>query len=128
MSTAQRVARQTHVAVSRSDERLAGRARRVSAVRRRLDEELIRFDRASRRLTKAAGTATLAAERQLDDLERRRGLLDPSRLLQRGWSISTGPDGRIVRSTADVVSGSSLRTRLADGVVVSTVDDVERDG
>ncbi|MGA1551840.1 MAG: exodeoxyribonuclease VII large subunit [Ilumatobacteraceae bacterium] len=128
MSTAQRVARQTHVAVSRSDERLASRARRVSAVRRRLDDETNRFDRASQRLTRAAGAATLAAERQLDDRERRRGLLDPSRLLQRGWSISTGPDGRIVRSTADVASGATLRTRLADGVVVSTVDEVERDG
>ncbi|MGA0982864.1 MAG: exodeoxyribonuclease VII large subunit, partial [Ilumatobacteraceae bacterium] len=93
-----------------------------------LDDETNRFDRASQRLTRAAGAATLAAERQLDDRERRRGLLDPSRLLQRGWSISTGPDGRIVRSTADVASGATLRTRLADGVVVSTVDEVERDG
>ncbi len=61
MSTAQRVARQTHVAVSRSDERLASRARRVSAVRRRLDDETNRFDRASQRLTRAAGAATLAS-------------------------------------------------------------------
>ena len=128
MSTAQRVARQTHVAVSRSDERLAGRAHRVSTVRRRLDAELIRSDRAAQRLVRSAGVAALTADRHLDDLERRRELLDPTRLLQRGWSISMGPDGRVVRSTADVGSGSTLRTRLADGVVVSTVDGVERDG
>ena len=128
MSTAQRVARQTHVAVSRSDERLAGRAHRVSTVRRRLDAELIRSDRAAQRLVRSAGVAALTADRHLDDLERRRELLDPTRLLQRGWSISTGPDGRVVRSTTDIGSGSTLRTRLADGVVVSTVDGVERDG
>ena len=128
MSTAQRVARQTHVAVSRSDERLAGRAHRVSTVRRRLDAESIRSDRAAQRLVRSAGVAALTADRHLDDLERRRELLDPTRLLQRGWSISMGPDGRVVRSTADVGSGSTLRTRLADGVVVSTVDGVERDG
>lgn len=128
MSTAQRVARQTHVAVSRSDERLAGRAHRVSTVRRRLGAELIRSDRAAQRLVRSAGVAALTADRHLDDLERRRELLDPTRLLQRGWSISMGPDGRVVRSTADVGSGSTLRTRLADGVVVSTVDGVERDG
>ncbi len=128
MSTAQRVARQTHVAVSRSDERLAGRAHRVSAVRRRLDAELIRSDRAAQRLVRSAGVAALTADRHLDDLERRRELLDPTRLLQRGWSISTGPDGRVVRSTTDIGIGSTLRTRLADGVVVSTVDGVERDG
>jgi exodeoxyribonuclease VII large subunit len=128
MSTAQRVARQTHVAVSRSDERLAGRAHRVSAVRRRLDAELIRSDRVAQRLVRSAGVAALTADRHLDDLERRRELLDPTRLLQRGWSISTGPDGRVVRSTTDIGIGSTLRTRLADGVVVSTVDGVERDG
>ena len=128
MSTAQRVARQTHVAVSRSDERLAGRAHRVSTVRRRLDAELIRSDRAAQRLVRSAGVAALTADRHLDDLERRRELLDPTRLLQRGWSISTGPDGRVVRSTTDIGSGSTLRTRLVDGVVVSTVDGVERDG
>ena len=128
MSTAQRVARQTHVAVSRSDERLAGRAHRVSAVRRRLDAELTRSDRAAQRLVRSAGVAALTADRHLDDLERRRELLDPTRLLQRGWSISTGPDGRVVRSTTDIGSGSTLRTRLVDGVVVSTVDGVERDG
>ena len=128
ISTAQRVARQTHVAVSRSDERLAGRAHRVSAVRRRLDAGLIRSDRAAQRLVRSAGVAALTADRHLDDLERRRELLDPTRLLQRGWSISTGPDGRVVRSTTDIGSGSTLRTRLADGVVVSTVDGVERDG
>jgi exodeoxyribonuclease VII large subunit len=128
MSTAQRVARQTHVAVSRSDERLAGRTHRVSAVRRRLDAELIRSDRAAQRLVRSAGVAALTADRHLDDLERRRELLDPTRLLQRGWSISTGPDGRVVRSTTDIGSGSTLRTRLVDGVVVSTVDGVERDG
>ncbi|MGB1727120.1 MAG: exodeoxyribonuclease VII large subunit [Ilumatobacteraceae bacterium] len=127
MGTAQRIARQTHVAVSRSDERLAGRARRVVAIRRRLDEEEASAARAAARLVRLSHHAAEAADRRLGDLERRRGLLDPARLLERGWSITTDGDGRVVRSVADVSGGSELRTRLADGVALSTVSEVVSD-
>ncbi|MEL0074856.1 MAG: exodeoxyribonuclease VII large subunit [Ilumatobacter sp.] len=127
MGTAQRIARQTHVAVSRSDERLAGRARRVVAIRRRLDEEEASAARSAARLVRLSHHAAEAADRRLGDLERRRGLLDPARLLERGWSITTDGDGRVVRSVADVSGGSELRTRLADGVALSTVSGVVSD-
>ena len=127
MTTAQRIARQTHVAVSRSDERLAGRAHRVVTTRRRLEEEEAGITRSVARLAGVSRKAVERAERRLDDLDRRRGLLDPARLLERGWSITTDGDGRVVRSIAAVAGGSELRTRLADGVAVSTVSEVMSD-
>ncbi|MEK9838543.1 MAG: exodeoxyribonuclease VII large subunit, partial [Ilumatobacter sp.] len=83
--------------------------------------------RSAARLVRLSHHAAEAADRRLGDLERRRGLLDPARLLERGWSITTDGDGRVVRSVADVSGGSELRTRLADGVALSTVSEVVSD-
>jgi exodeoxyribonuclease VII large subunit len=63
----------------------------------------------------------LAAE-TLDHLDERRRLLDPARALARGWSITTKADGAIVKSAADVSAGDPLLTRVADGVIASTVE------
>jgi exodeoxyribonuclease VII large subunit len=62
------------------------------------------------------------ATRTIDHVETRVRALDPARTLARGWSITRDSEGRLVRSTRDVVSGASLATTVADGVVRSTVD------
>jgi exonuclease VII large subunit len=73
------------------------------------------------------------AERRLDEegvlLGSRRALLaayDPSRLLARGWSITTDDGGRIVRSVTAIEVGTLIATRVADGVARSSVTAVER--
>ncbi len=53
--------------------------------------------------------------------ERRLALLDPARLLERGWTMTTTSDGRPVTSIADLSQGAELLTRVADGMVTSTV-------
>ena len=53
---------------------------------------------------------------------------DPTRLLARGWSITTDATGAVVRSVAGLEAGAALATRLADGVARSTVTGVERPG
>jgi exodeoxyribonuclease VII large subunit len=61
-------------------------------------------------------------------LASRRALLDaydPSRLLARGWSITTDEHGRVLRSTRDLDVGTALVTRLADGVARSTITELE---
>ena len=63
-------------------------------------------------------------ERTTDELGTRRALLaayDPSRLLARGWSITTDAAGTVVRSVATLTPGTELVTRVADGVARSTV-------
>jgi exonuclease VII large subunit len=49
-------------------------------------------------------------------------LLDPKNVLARGWSITRGADGKIVRNVGDVTTGEILTTVLHDGNVTSTVN------
>jgi len=76
--------------------------------------------------------ATLVAElpvRRLESEERGalqwRRLLsayDARRLLERGYSVTRGADGAVVRSVVGLAIGTTLVTRLADGEVRSVVD------
>ncbi len=54
--------------------------------------------------------------------------LNPLAVLTRGYSIlETYPGGQIIRSVREVESGEQVRSRLADGNVLSTIKKVERD-
>jgi exodeoxyribonuclease VII large subunit len=74
----------------------------------------------SRRLILGAGERLAADRRML-------AAFDPKRQLARGWSLTRRPDGRVVRSIAELQSGDALRTVLADGVVSSVVSGLEPD-
>ena len=50
---------------------------------------------------------------------------DVNRQLERGYTITFGPDGRVLRSTAGLVPGAALVSRFADGEATSTVESVE---
>ena len=55
-------------------------------------------------------------------LAQRRAILDafdPRRQLERGWSLTRGPGGGVVRHVADVSPGDALVTVVADGTIVS---------
>lgn len=104
---------------------------------------LRRVDTAAGRLANIALTALAAAERRVADAAGRLRTLrqtalkaatsrieilagelkgrDPVVLMRRGWSITRGADGRAIGSVAQVVPGSRLSTRFADGTVESTV-------
>lgn len=105
-SRAATVAARTHAAVARSAERLRSRTERLSKASHALDR----------------------ATRGIDDREQRLHLLDPARLLERGWSITLDADGRVLRSAEGVTPGTQLVTRVADGRITSTVDGTETDG
>lgn len=49
-------------------------------------------------------------------------LLDPVNTMARGWSITRGVDGSIVRSVSDVAAGQVVTTVVADGEFTSTVE------
>jgi exodeoxyribonuclease VII large subunit len=77
----------------------------------------------------AANTVQRSARHRLDSAERTVAHLvallaanDPARLLERGWSITSGPDGRVVRSVHEVVAGEVLTTRVSDGTISSSVN------
>jgi exodeoxyribonuclease VII large subunit len=61
---------------------------------------------------------------RLDELDRRRALLDPSRLLARGYALVLRA-GRLLARARDVAPGEEVVVRLQDGEVTSTVTDVK---
>jgi len=99
-SRASRVVTRTNSAIERSSERLMSRQDRL--VRAALTIERI--------------------ENSMNERERRLALLDPARLLERGWTMTTTADGKIVTSAKDLSAGDELVTRLVDGTVRSTVN------
>jgi len=141
-ATAQRLAAERLAGAERGLHRTAERA--AVATRRGLAAQAAQLDTTDRLLTGAALRAVARADRVVQrragDLATRahRGLdaaagrlavaaaradaHDPARALARGWSITRGPDGRVVRSVADLGPGDPLVTTLADGTVASTVD------
>ncbi|MGL5016848.1 MAG: exodeoxyribonuclease VII large subunit, partial [Luteolibacter sp.] len=69
-----------------------------------------------------AGKENLAS--RAEQLGRLRGLLralGPESAFQRGFSISIGPDGKIVTSALTLKPGETLRTKFADGETTSVV-------
>jgi len=75
-----------------------------------------------RRQLERAGVGLL--ERRDERLVRLRGLLralGPGSAFQRGFSITLGEDGRIVRSAVALRPGDLLRTKFADGEATSRV-------
>ncbi|MBK8165817.1 MAG: exodeoxyribonuclease VII large subunit [bacterium] len=73
------------------------------------------------RLEREACRPLGAAARRLDALATQARLLDPARLLARGYTITTAPDGRALTTAAQAVAAGTLLTRFADGAVASRV-------
>jgi exodeoxyribonuclease VII large subunit len=121
---AHRVARRTHAAVERADERLSTRVGRlVVAPGQQLRHATGRLERHTERLGSEASRPLVAEERRLDVAAARLAVLDPVNLLRRGWSISRTADGAVLRSTAQVAPGALITTELADGTLTSRIED-----
>lgn len=120
--TAHRIARRTHAAVERADERLG---MRVDALVRTAPAGLARADQrlvdAQRRVLTRSGAVLDRAASRLDVLDARVAAVDPAVQLARGWSITRRADGTLVRSVDDVDPGDTITTALAAGSIASTV-------
>jgi exodeoxyribonuclease VII large subunit len=118
---AHRIARRTHAAVGRAEEGLASRA---ATMRRGAARQLAAADRrmtlASSRLLTRPVQLLDAEQRHVDALAARARTLDPEVMLERGWTITRGAGGAIVRSAAAVAAGDALETQFADGRLRST--------
>lgn len=116
-------------AVGRADERLAVASNRLrrGAIRAETTA-LAQLDRGSARLALAARHGLRAAELRLDTAAARTRALDPAVALARGWSITRGPDGAVVRSVAGLDPATELSTRVADGTITSTITATEAAG
>ena len=120
--TAHRIARRTHAAVERADERLTMRVERiVRDVPTVLRREQLAVDHRAVRLVERPTALLDRATQRLDVLQARVGSLDPAVQIARGWTITRRADGSVVRSVDDVAVDDVLTTVLADGTVSSSV-------
>ena len=105
--------------------RMAGRlgslsARLDAAIHRRLAASDLRPIEG--RLARSMGRYLEARAERLDALDRNLELVGPQKVLERGFSLTTDAQGRLVRSVAAIKPGEAVTTRLADGQFGSTVD------
>lgn len=106
------------------DARLRHAAQRIrSDARRALRRAETHAMRASARVRLAPQRLTPFAV-ALDGYERQVRALDPKRVMERGYSITTF-GGKVVRSIADVAPGAEIRTDVADGAITSRVETTE---
>jgi len=113
-----RVSRQTVAAGSRMEKcqlRLTSRSDSVlQAASRRLDDN-------RRQIRREALRPLGDLARKLDHFTVQARLLDPARLLARGYTLTSTADGRVIKSAESISIGDRLRTRFADGQVDSIV-------
>lgn len=81
------------------------------------------LDGLATRLHAAPARRAGEARRRLDALARTLDAVGPRNVLARGYSITRGPDGRVLRAAGAVRAGDTLTTVLADGEVASVVGD-----
>ncbi len=87
-----------------------------------------RLQASSLRLEPAVKSAYQAAESRLRNANTSLRHLSPYGVLERGYSITLDDEGRVVRGVDGLAKGMRLKTRLADGVAISVVEDVSKEG
>lgn len=120
---AHRVAIQTTSAIGLAVQRLDTAASRLPVLANRMvTEETSKIERAGVQVFGEARRHLDLASAVLSGRHDRVQALDPQATLARGWSITTRADGTVVRSPDDVRPAQPLSTRVAGGVIASTVD------
>lgn len=84
------------------------------------------LDALTLRLRNAGMTRLALMESVIDALAARVEAADPRRLLERGFVMVLGNDGRPLRNTGGSMVGDSLQVRLADGTLNCEIKSVER--
>jgi exodeoxyribonuclease VII large subunit len=104
---------------------LASGVARLAARHPRLALELSRqkIDSLAERAQRGWDTSVSRWQQHLAAMQSQLESLSPESVLRRGYSITTRPDGTVLRSVQEVHRGDRLMTRLADGSVKSIAQD-----
>jgi len=91
----------------------------------RLDLRLARrraaFESIEQRLRQSHTRSTHAARVRIDRSDLRLQALSPLRVLERGYALVYGPDGKLLRASSQVTNGEEIVARLARGRIQATV-------
>lgn len=79
------------------------------------------IDMLKQRMTDMLSRNMMQASQKVEGLERLVAALHPINTMRRGYSI-TRVDGKAVRSVSDVAPGATIVTSIADGDIISTVN------
>jgi exodeoxyribonuclease VII large subunit len=121
---AQRVDELEFRAQAASERLIRARAERLARLEARLRRQdvALRMAESRRRLEllrgrlERAGSAVAGLRRErIDRVWARAEAMSPLRVLERGYALVYGPDGRLLRSTASVAEGETIAARLAQG-------------
>ena len=104
------------------------RRRAMATPQRIIEGKRERLARASERLSAGAWQRFREKQQRLDVTMDRLELLNPIRMLRRGYGVVENGDGRVVRSVGETRQGDRLTVILADGRVHADVREVERGG
>jgi exodeoxyribonuclease VII large subunit len=99
---------------------LAARLAGGLAGRSRLAGE--RLGRTADRLHASIESVLRRERHRADRLAGQLDALSPLRILNRGYSVPVGPDGRVLKRRADFAPGAPFRLRVADGDVAARVE------
>jgi exodeoxyribonuclease VII large subunit len=117
--------------------RLRGRAQRLEALHARLQRQNMslkvanaryRLQRALIRLEALAGQRPAALRQRLNRATARLEAMSPLAVLQRGYAIAYGADGRILRAASQASLGDDVRVRLGSGALTAEVKKVDPEG
>jgi exodeoxyribonuclease VII large subunit len=103
-------------ALSRAHARL-DRASPLNRIHRQGDRVEVLASRLQAAIRRRSSLAADALARLNDHLR----MVSPQSVLDRGFSITTDADGRVIRNPTQVKKGDLLTTRLAEGTITSTV-------
>jgi len=121
-----RLGQATRQQLHRHSERLDTRSRRIaSQARRQLDVAATTVAQRAARVVPCARRAVAQEAERLESWRRLLDAYDVDRQLERGYTLTLGEDGRIVRSAGALATGAVLVTRFADGAAVSDVRQVD---
>lgn len=87
-----------------------------------VSRQMMRLDNLADAVARAVPVRIAAASQCLDALRSLVRVLSPETTLERGFSITLGPDGHVLRDASAVKAGDGITTILADGRVSSTVN------
>ncbi len=94
------------------------------AMRAKVADEHARLGTARTRLFVATDAPLARSRGRLVALAGRLDALSPLRVLERGYAIAFGPDGRALRHAQQVRVGDAIRARLHEGELVARVESV----
>ena len=79
-------------------------------------------ERAADRLQAAVGAVLERRRQRLGRLAAQLDALSPVRVLERGYAVPSGADGRVLKRRAEFLPGAPFTLRVADGSVDARVE------